>query len=171
MTRLCFVLVFLIFCRGICAQNQLHNTKLSVPDSLSVSANVHQSLVLGSHSLLKSAILPVSLITAGIIIESLPPNTVFSKKRIQEHVQDQMNGFSPPWISVCGYVCAATTGYLRVANNRHWASDVLVGAGIGIVSVKVVYLTHRYRLGKKQAGILIPTLFQNGGEVALAMRF
>jgi membrane-associated phospholipid phosphatase len=76
-----------------------------------------------------------------------------------------------PWISVGGYICATATGFLRVDNNRHWASDVLIGAGIGIASVKVVYLTHRYRWGKKQTGILIPTLYRNGGGVAFVMKF
>jgi membrane-associated phospholipid phosphatase len=37
-----------------------------------------------------------------------------------------------PWISVCGYAVAAATGTLRMLNNKHWISDVLVGAGIGI---------------------------------------
>jgi membrane-associated phospholipid phosphatase len=41
--------------------------------------------------------------------------------------------------SVFGYGTAATTGYLRMMNNRHWLSDVLVGAGIGMISTKLVY--------------------------------
>lgn len=76
-----------------------------------------------------------------------------------------------PWISVSGYLCAISTGFLRVANNRHWASDVFIGAGIGIASVKLVYLTHRYRWGKKPAGIFIPVVYNNGGGVSFAMKF
>ena len=74
-----------------------------------------------------------------------------------------------PWISVAGYMCAVSTGFLRVANNDHWASDVLIGAAIGIASVKLVYLTHRYRWGKKPAGVFIPTLYKNGGGVSFAI--
>ena len=33
-------------------------------------------------------------------------------------------------------------GIMRMANNRHYISDVLVGAGIGILSTKVIYWTH-----------------------------
>lgn len=43
------------------------------------------------------------------------------------------------WYSVAGYSLAAATGVCRVLNNRHWVSDVLVGAGIGIVSVELGY--------------------------------
>ena len=77
-----------------------------------------------------------------------------------------------PWISVGGYLCATATGFFRVANNRHWASDVLIGAGIGIASVKLVYLTHQYRWSKKpSSAVLVPMLYQNGGGVAFAMKF
>jgi membrane-associated phospholipid phosphatase len=76
-----------------------------------------------------------------------------------------------PWISAAGYLCATATGFLRVTNNRHWASDVLIGAGIGIASVRVVYLTHRYHWGKKPSGLLMPMLLQNGGGVTFAMKF
>ena len=75
------------------------------------------------------------------------------------------------WISVGGYLCATATGIFRVTNNRHWVSDVLIGAGIGIASVKVVYLTHRYRWGKMSTAVVVPTIYQNGGGVAFAMKF
>jgi len=44
---------------------------------------------------------------------------------------------SQPWLAVVGYGLATTTGALRVANNAHWVSDVLVGAGIGIASAEL----------------------------------
>ena len=44
-----------------------------------------------------------------------------------------------PWFSVAGYGMAATTGAMRVFHNRHWASDVLAGAGIGILSAEAAY--------------------------------
>ncbi len=46
------------------------------------------------------------------------------------------------WYSVAGYSVAGATGVLRVLNNRHWLSDVLAGAGIGMLSTKVVYLAY-----------------------------
>ncbi len=44
-----------------------------------------------------------------------------------------------PWYSVAGYAVATATGVMRVLNNRHWVSDVLSGAGIGIVSTELAY--------------------------------
>ena len=44
-----------------------------------------------------------------------------------------------PWWSVLGYATATTTGIMRTLNNRHWISDVLVGAGIGIISTDIGY--------------------------------
>ena len=43
------------------------------------------------------------------------------------------------WYSVAGYAIATGTGVMRVMNNRHWASDILAGAGIGIFSVDLGY--------------------------------
>ncbi len=44
-----------------------------------------------------------------------------------------------PWFSVAGYSVATATGIMRVLNNRHWVSDVLSGAGIGIMSGELAY--------------------------------
>ena len=44
-----------------------------------------------------------------------------------------------PWWSVAGYSVAAATGVMRVLNNRHWVSDVMSGAGIGIMSGELGY--------------------------------
>ncbi len=45
-----------------------------------------------------------------------------------------------PWYSVVGYGAATATGIMRVLNNRHWVSDVLSGAGIGIMSGELGYM-------------------------------
>lgn len=44
-----------------------------------------------------------------------------------------------PWYGISGYVVAAGTGAFRMYNNRHWLTDVLAGAGIGILSTKAAY--------------------------------
>lgn len=44
-----------------------------------------------------------------------------------------------PWFSVGGYAVAMGTGFMRVLNNRHWISDVMAGAGIGILSTELGY--------------------------------
>jgi len=48
-------------------------------------------------------------------------------------------GHQYPWVSVAGYTVAATTGTMRVLGNKHWATDVLVGAGIGFLSAETVW--------------------------------
>ena len=44
-----------------------------------------------------------------------------------------------PWYSVAGYGVATATGVMRVLNNRHWISDVMSGAGLGIISTEFGY--------------------------------
>ncbi|MCT4613859.1 MAG: phosphatase PAP2 family protein [Marinifilaceae bacterium] len=41
--------------------------------------------------------------------------------------------------SILGYSSAACVGTMRVLNNKHWVSDVLVGAGLGILSAEFAY--------------------------------
>lgn len=43
------------------------------------------------------------------------------------------------WYGISGYLVATGTGAFRIYNNRHWLSDVVAGAGIGILSTKVAY--------------------------------
>lgn len=44
-----------------------------------------------------------------------------------------------PWYGFAGYAIATATGALRIYNNKHWLSDVVAGAGIGIASSKLSY--------------------------------
>ncbi len=44
-----------------------------------------------------------------------------------------------PWIGIAGYAMATATGAMRMYNNRHWLSDVVAGAGIGILGTKAAY--------------------------------
>jgi membrane-associated phospholipid phosphatase len=41
---------------------------------------------------------------------------------------------------IAGYAMGALTGIERSLNNRHWISDVLAGAGIGILSTEFAYM-------------------------------
>jgi len=47
------------------------------------------------------------------------------------------------WFSIGAYSCATTVGIMRVAKNAHWISDVVAGAGFGMLSTELVYLTHQ----------------------------
>lgn len=48
-------------------------------------------------------------------------------------------GWRSPWWSIGGYTLAAFTGVSRILNDRHWMSDVVTGAAIGIGSVHLGY--------------------------------
>lgn len=49
-----------------------------------------------------------------------------------------------PHIAVAGYTVATGVGLMRIYNNRHWAGDVMAGAGIGILCAGLSYLITPY---------------------------
>lgn len=49
-------------------------------------------------------------------------------------------GCRSPWFGVGGYAAATTVAVMRQLNNRHWMSDVMVGAGIGILATELGYV-------------------------------
>ncbi len=55
------------------------------------------------------------------------------------HILHKEYGELSPWISIGGYTVATTVGLTRILNDRHWVSDVLAGAGIGILSTELGY--------------------------------
>lgn len=48
------------------------------------------------------------------------------------------------WYGVSGYAIATSTGFLRMYNNKHWFTDVVAGAGFGILSTKTAYWLSPY---------------------------
>ncbi len=44
-----------------------------------------------------------------------------------------------PVLAYSGYAFSTTTGIFRMLNNKHWLSDVLAGAGIGMIVTVFVY--------------------------------
>ena len=48
-------------------------------------------------------------------------------------------GWRSPWFSIGGYTVAAVTGISRIMNNRHWLTDVVAGAAVGIGAVHLGY--------------------------------
>lgn len=49
-----------------------------------------------------------------------------------------------PWLAYSGFVFAGTTGVLRMYNNRHWFSDVIMGGSIGFLATYGVYQAYPY---------------------------
>jgi membrane-associated phospholipid phosphatase len=46
------------------------------------------------------------------------------------------------WYGISGYVVALSVAYLRMYNNEHWFSDVVAGAGFGILSTRLAYILY-----------------------------
>jgi len=59
-----------------------------------------------------------------------------------------------PLVYITGYTIATTVGAMRILNNRHWFSDVMVGAGIGMAATKLIYATHQYKWKMNNKGFL-----------------
>ena len=55
------------------------------------------------------------------------------------------------WYGIGAYALATTTGAFRMLNNKHWEADVFAGAGVGILSAHLAYLSHRHRWGRRPA--------------------
>ena len=72
-----------------------------------------------------------------------------------------------PWYGIAGYAVAATTGVLRLYNNKHWVSDVVAGAGFGILSTKLAYWIYpsvkRIFFKDKPMNAMVMPYYQNGG--------
>ncbi len=43
------------------------------------------------------------------------------------------------WYGISGYAVASLVACGRIYNNEHWLSDVIIGAGMGILSTKISY--------------------------------
>ncbi|MEH6305937.1 phosphatase PAP2 family protein [Olivibacter sp. CPCC 100613] len=67
-------------------------------------------------------------------------------------------GSTYKWMPYVAYGAASCVGGLRMANNRHYISDVLLGAGIGILTMKVAYWTHRFKWKKHRSS---PDVIEN----------
>jgi len=68
-----------------------------------------------------------------------------------------------PILAYSGYVFATTTGAFRMINNKHWLSDVLVGAGIGMLTANLVYYFEPFKnfnpFKKNKSITLTPSLY------------
>lgn len=83
-------------------------------------------------------------------------------------------GSKSAWYSVAAYSFAAATGVIRILNDKHWLSDVLAGAGIGILSAEVAHLAYPFLQRKivnsfkeKQNLGITAFYYQGAGGVAI----
>jgi membrane-associated phospholipid phosphatase len=92
------------------------------------------------------------------------PSGHTSKAFMFAHFMHKEYGDMSLWYSIGAYSAATTVGYMRVAKSAHWISDVLMGAGIGIFSTELVYLTHQYKWDNEHLKRLDIFPFQLGNQ-------
>ena len=77
------------------------------------------------------------------------------------------------WYGIGAYTVASSVAVLRMLNDKHWESDVVAGAGFGILSAHLAYLSQRYRWGRRPAqtdGLsLAPMYFGPAGAPGLCL--
>ncbi len=87
---------------------------------------------------------------------------------------NEFSGTSPV-LAYSGYAFAVTTGAFRVVNNKHWLSDVLVGAGIGILATNLIYyfepLKNFNPFKKSKNIVLVPNFSPDNYGVYFAYHF
>ena len=81
-----------------------------------------------------------------------------------------------PWYGVAGYLMAGATGALRMYNNKHWLSDVMAGAGIGMASTKLAYwlypsIKRKLFKDKPMNTMIMPYYQSGGGGIAMVYNF
>ncbi|MFD1870849.1 phosphatase PAP2 family protein [Hymenobacter bucti] len=78
-----------------------------------------------------------------------------------------------PWYGIGAYTVATSVGVMRMVVDKHWQSDVVAGAGFGILSAHLAYLTHRNRWGRKSIGRdigVMPTFYGSTPGLTLTWR-
>ena len=81
-----------------------------------------------------------------------------------------------PWYGIVGYAAATATGVIRLYNNKHWVSDVVAGAGVGIISNKLAYLIYpaiKRKLFKNKpvSAMIMPYYQQHNAGLSLVYNF
>ena len=75
------------------------------------------------------------------------------------------------WFTIGGYAAATATGVLRILNDRHWISDVIAGAGVGILSANLGCMDWHSNKKSNTTGLLIPQISKDFTGATLLVRF
>ena len=135
------------------------------------------ALLIKSELMMTAIVFPLKKLTAVPRPDTHTPNSFPSGHTAQAFAAatflHKEYGREHPLFSVLGYATATGIGLLRVMNNRHWISDVLVGAGIGIVSTNLAYATHRNKERHKhkllRGASLVPSYSQRSFRVNMVL--
>ncbi|MEQ8363995.1 MAG: phosphatase PAP2 family protein [Cyclobacteriaceae bacterium] len=118
-------------------------------------------LLTKSELLMTAIVFPLKKLTAVPRPDTGMPNSFPSGHTAQAFVaatfMHKEYGKQNPLYSVLAYGTATSVGVLRMMNNRHWSTDVLVGAGIGILSTNLVYFLHDQKRLRRSKIMAVPT--------------
>ena len=154
------------FIPGIEARHNFRDRTLAMATSLLIMK--------GTVELMK-AIIPVERPSGGDFRSFPSGHTAVTM--LSAHIMYKEYKDVSPWICVGGYFIATTTGVLRMTNNAHWFSDVVMGAGIGLLSAEIGYMllpVWHSILGIKdseQCFAAVPTFSTNSVGLGLVYRF
>ncbi|WP_438059819.1 phosphatase PAP2 family protein [Flavobacterium sp. RSSA_27] len=136
-----------------------------------------RTIILGTSYLLMSAtVLSLKSITKverpdGSAFNSFPSGHTATAFAGAEFLWQEYKDVSV-WYGISGYIVAAGTGAFRIYNDKHWLTDVVAGAGIGILSTKVAYWINPFMQEKifkskekKTTSIMAP--FYNGNQLGI----
>lgn len=147
-------------------------------DALGIKAQhdlINRTLILAKAEILGNGITQILKYTVkeqrptGTATESFPSGHT-TQAFISATFMHHEYGKKSIWYSILAYSMATSTGAMRMMNDRHWFSDILAGAAVGIFSTEMVYLTHQYKWGK-QSNVLLPTFNQQGVGLVLNTTF
>lgn len=90
-------------------------------------------------------------------------------------LQHEYKNVSPRY-GIAGYAAATATGVIRLYNNKHWVSDVVAGAGVGIISTQLAYLIYpvlKRKLFKNKpvSTIVVPWYQHNNAGLSVVYNF
>ena len=102
----------------------------------------------------------------GTAFNSFPSGHAATAFAAAEFMRQEYKAVSP-WYGIAGYGAATVTGILRLYNNKHWVSDVVAGAGVGILSTKLaswIYPAIKRKFFKTKAmNTMVMPFYKNGG--------
>lgn len=75
------------------------------------------------------------------------------------------------WVSFGGFAIATTTGVMRILNGRHWISDVVAGAGVGILSANLGCMDWRINKESKTTAMIVPSFSNDFAGASLIVGF
>lgn len=79
------------------------------------------------------------------------------------------------WYGIAGYSIASSVGILRVINNKHWLTDVIAGAGVGMLCTKTSYFLYerfKNKIQNRKYDLMIhPYIGKNNWAVGLSLSF